>query len=694
MSNLPRQRSLAWAISMGAVLAALYFSVPWFWLNHWEADTVDFRFRLRGLRQDASPVVVVGIADSSFTIAERAPSETAREPVLARMGEKWPWDRRVFAAVVEKLAAAGARAIVFDVVLASETPGDSEFASALSHLRIPVVLAKEFLVHESIEGERSVSVIEPRECFIQPGSRVRTGFANIWPEDDGVVRLSQAYLSREELLGAPRTASGQQELSPGGGAARLLGRPPRSEGGFVDFGGSADAQIILPIENLFLPDRWAGSVIRNGAIFKDKVVVIGPLSEVRFKDFHATPFRMMTGVELQANVIDSLLGRGLLKAPALIVEQGLVILAAVFAGLICLWLGSARWQVTALIGVVGAWLAISQAALAVLGFLLPIASPLGALLTAGSLGIGLRYTGEQRERRRFRSLLSSYVSEQVAEVISRQPENLSSAFLGERRPVTVLFSDLRGFTRLTEQMPPAALVAQLNEYLHAMVDCILAEGGTVQKFIGDAVLAVWGDTHSTGESGDASRAVAAALAMEAALVKLNAGWTGRADRVQLQMGIGLHQGVVTVGNLGHPRRMEFGVLGDAVNIASRLEGATKYLGITLLAGEPVAKLAAATHGFARVGRLQVLGREGTIDVFSPIAASDEAAALWLQGYNEAVKRLETHDIAGAIALFLALDATTARQRAVTEFRLRRAREALAASPCVFRRNRNQTRLLS
>jgi len=297
----------------------------------------------------------------------------------------------------------------------------------------------------------------------------------------------------------------------------------------------------------------------------------------------------------------------------------------------------------------------------------------------GAGGIGVRYAGEQRERRRLRRLLGSYVSEQIAEVIVSQPESLAATMRGERRPVTVLFCDLRGFTQLSEARPPAELVAQLNEYMHATVDCILAEGGTVQKFIGDAVLAVWGDTHSAGEAADAARAVAAALAMEEALARLNAGWAARADRVPLRMGIGLQHGPVTVGNIGHPRRMEFGVLGDAVNTASRLEGATKHLGLPLLVGESVARLAAARFHFAFVARLRLAGRTATEDVFMPLGRADEPAPAWHDGYRQAVARLQAGEFAAAQAGFAALDPASPRARELVAFQRQRA-SALAAQP--------------
>lgn len=672
-------RDFPWLVLAGALASALFFALPWQWLDHWEADSVDFRLRLRGVRTAPSPVVLVGVDDSSFTIAERAPAEAARIPALARMGAAWPWDRRVLAETVDRLTAAGARAVVFDFVLAAETPGDEALARALAASPVPVALARQYVVSTTLEGERTVSIIGPREIFRTAGPRVRTGFANIWPDDDGVVRLAHTTVSPDELLGdAAVGAGGSGEPSLAALAALDLGRPPPAAAGLVDFPGPAGTIPLVPIEHLFLPDRWAGPLLDQGRFFRDKVVLVGPVSEVRFKDYYATPFGRMAGAELQAGVIASLLGDGLLRELTPGTERLLVLLLALLAAGTCLTGTNARWHITGLALLLAAWLALAQGALTGAGWVLPVAAPIGALLATGVIGIGGRYAGEQRERRRMRTLLASYVSESVAKVILRQPEGLALALGGARRPVTVLFSDLRDFTRLTETAPPAELVAQLNEYLHAMVDCVLAEGGTVQKFIGDALLAVWGDTHTAGEAADATRAVAAALAMESALERLNAGWAGRADRVQLQMGLGLHQGVVTVGNLGHPKRMEFGVLGDAVNTASRLEGATKYLGIPLLAGEPVARLA-GREKFARIGRLRVAGRVEPVEIHTPLDPAMPDAAGWTARYAAAEADLRAGRHAAALAGFRRMETPARRLRALVDFQINRATE-LAALP--------------
>src|SRR5947209_11262318 len=158
---------------------------------------------------------------------------------------------------------------------------------------------------------------------------------------------------------------------------------------------------------------------------------------------------------------------------------------------------------------------------------------------------------------------------------------------GSRKPVTMLFSDLIGFTTLSEKADPEELVRHLNEYLTKMTAVIFENGGTLDKFIGDAIMAVWGNVHSYGVTEDAKKAVRAAYGMRCALQKLNEGWSTD-GRIPLGMGIGINQGEVIVGNVGSQERMDPTVIGDAVNLASRLEGLTRIYAVDILIGTSAA----------------------------------------------------------------------------------------------------------
>lgn len=233
------------------------------------------------------------------------------------------------------------------------------------------------------------------------------------------------------------------------------------------------------------------------------------------------------------------------------------------------------------------------------------------MIVPATFGIAFQFLLEQLERLRTRSLLERYVSKNVAKTILEDQRSFIESLSGRKQSVTVLFSDIRGFTSMTESSDAAKLVAQLNEYFLEMVGVVLKENGTLQKFIGDAIMSAWGDTHSEGLAEDARRAVSAALQMRAALVRLNEKWTSQPDRTKLKIGIGVNHGDIIVGNIGHPQRMEFTVLGDGVNLAARLESATKQFHTDILVGEETEKLTREFFVYRNVGAIAFKGKNQT-----------------------------------------------------------------------------------
>jgi class 3 adenylate cyclase len=216
-----------------------------------------------------------------------------------------------------------------------------------------------------------------------------------------------------------------------------------------------------------------------------------------------------------------------------------------------------------------------------------------------------------RQRERVQELFGRYVTQQVADTILAGDLALG----GELRTATVLFSDIRGFTRMSERMAPEDVVTFLNQYLDLMVDCVLEAGGTLDKFIGDAVMAVFGVPLSAGEAPDAEAAVRCALAMSARLDELNAQRAAR-HKAPIEIGIGLHTGPLVAGNIGSAKRMEYTVIGDTVNLTSRLEGLTKTLSARIVAS--AATVALLPDGFQTelMQELAVRGRDQKVQVFA------------------------------------------------------------------------------
>lgn len=615
-----------------ALLAALLMSLPWEWLATAEDLSIDLRFQSRGTINRTPDSVILGVADSSFSIASRAPDVASQEPILHRMAADWPWDRSVFAAVVQRLRNSGAKLIVFDIVLAAQTAGDAEFARVLAEPGAPVVLASWWQESHSAWGESTVTLVEPLGPFLSANGN-RLGYANVWPDDDGTLRKLTATMLPAELLAAAPSPSDPGLPSLAFAAARQLQPDLIANEGYINYRYEPGIIPTLPVEDLFLPDRWQGSWLQEGRLFQDRIVWVGPLSEIRFKDYHATPLGRMAGVEAQAQSLETFLHGGPLQPVGRHTRSACIWALAMLAGWAtwrCRRVSTQLWIVIA--GTL-LWGAFAIVLFWQSNVILPLIAPLGAWVLASAGGLGVRFVNEQRERRRVRSVLGRYVSEEVAGIIADRPDEFSQSLSGERREVTVLFADVSGFTNWVESAEPEALVAQLNEYFHAIVDCVLAEGGTLQKFIGDAVLAVWGDTRTNGPTQDAGSAVSAAIKMQEAVARLNQHWTDTADRRPISIGIGLHHGVAMVGNVGHPQRMEFTVLGDVVNVSARLETANRQLGTGILVSKTIRDLLTSTQRFLPLGPTVFKGKSEAVEVYVPLGSARNAEPSWLEQAN-------------------------------------------------------------
>jgi adenylate cyclase len=250
-------------------------------------------------------------------------------------------------------------------------------------------------------------------------------------------------------------------------------------------------------------------------------------------------------------------------------------------------------------------------------WILPVAEVQAGLASAYLMTLALRLTGEERARSRMRQVFGRYVSDEVVKVLLAEDRKPDLA--GEAKVVTVLFSDIRGFTTFSEKLSAHEVVEMLNAYFTRVCEPILAEGGTVDKYIGDAVMAVFGSP--VPHADHARRAVRAALGMakEAADFKQ---WMVKRfpDRglAEFGIGVGLHTGEAVIGDIGTPKRKEFTAIGDTVNAASRLEGATKELKVVIAASESTVKAAGEGVQTGKVETVTVKGRSGAIRVYEVV----------------------------------------------------------------------------
>ena len=636
-----------WIVAVVGILLFLLTQNDWLRTSSlWqkaEGSLIDRRYLLRGQDLPDPRIKLVGLGTSSFKLDTLSPEEIAASPTLQLMQQPWPWDRSVYAAILEKLVSAGAKVVMFDFVFASETDGDDVFAAALQKYTNHVVIGEMFMDEQGY-GSSTKKLTTPNARLLLPGTESVVGLVNIWNDSDirtnadQVVRHNKYQTSNEREAGLRGYPDNLMQITAL--TAKKFGNktllPPKGSLSLIDFQGPAGTYRPLPVENLFVDALWKKPPFNGGLIFSNKIVIVGPMAEI-FHDVHTTPFGETPGPEIQAQILAALLRGSWLTETTDQFNFELALGAVFLALLICLGIPQALLKGLLLAAATVAFVVACQLEFNNFNVVVPMMPTLFCLVATGSFAIIFEYTLEQLERRRYRNVLDRYVSANVAKTILNDRRSFQEALKGRKQPVTVLFSDIRGFTTLTESADADKLVAQLNEYFSDMVGSVLQHSGTLQKFIGDAIMAVWGDTYSAGVEVDARRAVTSALQMRAALAKLNDRWQTNSDRNRLAIGIGVNHGEVIVGNIGHPKRMEFTVLGDGVNLAARLESATKQFHTDILVGEQVEKLTRGQFIFRSVDLLTVKGKTRPVEVFGVLSDSSHAPPAWLAEYHAAIQ---------------------------------------------------------
>ena len=631
--------------------SAPFISTPW----RGEQGFEDL-LRREGRKTAPPPdFVFLGLDQSTLELTAYSAEELQGNRALQLLTERpFPWSREVWALLLDRLFGAGARLVVFDLLFNPPNDGDPAFHAALDRYHDKVVLGANFDMENGV-----VQATTPNSALIPPQQLLddRVGFVNFWPDViDGRVRAVSYRVTNLELAGLPPHPGAEVYESLSARALTKIGHGndvPRDFHGYMIRFTAPDAFEQHRLYEVFDPKLWQANYA-NGAFFKDKIIMVGPSAQV-LHDVVDTPISTTTlGPELHLQAMAAALGHEFLRPTP--PKVGLTLVAA--AGLIA-------WSLVALVRkpliCIGALVAITAAYLGMArllydntGLLLLTVPVLAALVLSGSFSLGFEYFLERREKLRTRRTLERYVSKNLVREILENPDSYYSSLKGVRVPVTILFSDLIGFTTLAEKADPEALVAQLNEHLTRMTSVIFNNGGTLDKFIGDAIMAVWGNVRSLGTAQDAKNAARAALAMRQELAQLNQKWRSE-GRMGLGMGIGINQGEVIVGNIGSQERMDPTVIGDAVNLASRLEGLTRVYGVDILVGASAAELVREEVYLRSVARVQVKGKTKPVDVFTFIGSRNEDVdselLKWLESYEEGLEKFRARDFTQAKILF-------------------------------------------
>jgi class 3 adenylate cyclase len=586
------------------------------------------------------------------------------EDTLATLPERSPIDRAFLADLLEALEGAGVRAVGLDVLLdqATDEEADARLRRVMTAFAAPLVVAW---------ADESRGMTRAQHGFLD-------GYV------DGIAK-GAVTLALDRADGTVRTLLPSDAAVPSFAAAlalRLGATPPaapvaiayrpRNRAGGPPF--ATYPAHLAPV----LPREWLA----------DRIVLIG--ADLPDGDRHRTPFAalrgrgegFMPGVLIHAHMLSQLLdGRRLAEAGPALEGALLVVMAALGAATILLDLPLAGQLALNVLALAALW--IGGSALTALGGpLVPLLAPSLALgLAAGFTG-GYANRGNRRQKAFIRRTFSRFVAREVVDHLLAHPDQLNLG--GERREMTFVFTDIAGFTGTAERTDSGLLVRLLNDYLDGMSRIVMEHGGTIDKFVGDAVFAFFGAPQRQPDH--AARAVACALDLD----RFASDFAARRRGEGIDFGdtrIGVHTGEATVGNFGGEARFDYTAIGDAVNTAARLESVNKHLGTRMCVSGATAERCPApgfTPGFnpgagvalRPVGRLVLKGKEGGVECFEPVAEGGSLAA-----YREAFALMES-GAAEAEARFAALAAAAPDDR-LAAFHLARLRRGETGAEVVM-----------
>ncbi len=582
------------------------------------------------------------------------------EASIARIG-RWPWDRSRTGSLARWLVdQGGARVVGIDIVFA-EPQREADEDRALGELIAgrPIVLSYYFtsdrgglasgalpapvMSGQALSGLRSgITTWDGYGANLASlqAQAAGAGFFNPVIDSDGTVRALPLLAEyRGQVYESFAVAVLRQWL--GASASPVLGDDwlgVTGERGAVRVPLSNAVTALVPYAGRVQDTRGpvprfryvpAADVLEgraDPAMFKDRIVLIGT-SAPGLTDLRATPVRAaFPGVEIHATLIAAALDavradpnagpmiKSRSNAANALAAVGLLVIGLVLALLLPL-LGALGAVTVSAVGVLS-WIGSAAIAWSNLGLVMPVATGLALVLALLLLNLTAGYFVEGRARRAVATLFGEYVSPALVERMIRDPVRYVVDG-SENRELSILFVDIRGFTRIAESMPPEVLREYINAFLTAMTEVVHRYGGTVDKYIGDAVMAFWGAPLDDPQHAD--HAVAASLAMLDEVQRLNRSFEARSLPL-MRVGIGVNTGVVRVGDMGSKLRRTYTVIGDAVNLASRFETLTKQYDASIVVGEATVSRATG-HRFVSLGRAQVVGRIEPVQVYSPASTA-------------------------------------------------------------------------
>lgn len=707
-----QQKKLISGALVGGTVCLLALALHWSgWLTIAELKTLDHRFhRYADSTKAGNDIVLIAVDEASLEAYGR-----------------WPWSRDRHGYVVHYLKQAGVKAVVFDILFLEPDSAAEEFDEVFAEeMRAAGNVYLPFLM-EGQENPSADSTVSPAglqepspdilkkatialdDQELQPTGTLKTyagaklptpmfaqaaqglGYINLTPDIEGTTRRlpllaragNQTFLHittavARDLLSADQATLQRRELRLG--PVRIPLTPEHEM--VIDWHGT--------LENRVYPVYPIGAVLRSytdmqegkqplldPALFRDKIVFVATTAAGTY-DLRVTPLSPFgPGVLIHMSALDNILRhRHLQPASWWIFAASTLILTLATAW--AFMLIQSQWVKAAAIGGLAiAYYGLTVHAFTSHGLWLDLAIPEGALAVSFAAASTVEYLTEGRHRRQLRTVFDKYMAAEVVDEIMRNPEAIRLG--GERKELSVLFSDIAGFTSISEQMDPETLVELLNKYLSAMTDIILRHRGNVNKYLGDGIMAIFGAPR--GDPNHASLACFAALDSQSELAKLREQWKAE-GQPEISARIGINSGWLVVGNMGSQARLEYTVMGDTVNLASRLEGANKFYDTLILLGPRTYELAARDIEAREVDLIRVKGKNEPVVVFELLARKGYLSAEQrrvIETYSEGLEAYNHRDFKTAAAQFEAVLALDPRDGPARVY-LERAKEYLVAPP--------------
>jgi adenylate cyclase len=561
----------------GCLVAGLLLAGSLEWI---ELKAVDAQFRLRGPRIPQTPIVLISIDEDSFD----------------EFNETWPWARNRHAQLIDLLSRGKPAAIGFDVLFSEPSPrgeADDEALGRAVGAAGNVILAAALTVVQQ-------TLIEKQDLNL-PVDPIRTraagiGLINLGKDEDAFVRRAALRVRHQELE-VPSLALALRDRAV---AAGIPGAPvPAGPGLLINYVGGAGTFPTVPYYRVIREEIPPEA-------FRGKIVLVGATSALLHDVFPApfAPDGTMPGVEIQANVLETLLqGTAITRMP-----RGAVVALVLAAGFFAAWAtGHARTLVgLAIVGGCG----VAFAALAFAGFAwarywtdqVPVLLTLAVTYVSTTVEHLIR---ARRERMR----LSRFFSPSVLRRIIEQRAELGR----ERRVITVLFSDIRGFTPLAERLTPEEVTEFLRDHMTTMTEAVFAHGGIVVQFVGDEIMALFNAPFDQADH--QIQAVRTGLELQRRVREVSARWMERSG-APVRIGVGIHTGDAIVGLIGSAQRVEYGAIGDTINVGSRLQGLTKEFGTPVIIGESTYEAVKGLFACRLLGNVTVRGKAIPLDIYA------------------------------------------------------------------------------